>query len=260
MTDQVANQEQHNEAPEPTANEVEARSAGWVPKEDYHGDENKWVDADEFVRRGPLFKKIDTQQRELKEIKKALDQLKVHHATVKESAYKDALADLKAQKKEAFIDGNADLIVELDEKIDTVRDEQRQFNQNRHQEVAQEATAEIHPEFQAWKNRNAWYDASRPMKAFADTLGIELREGGMSPSEVLKQVEVQIKKEFPHKFQNANRDKASSVEGVGKGGGKGGRESDNLSEMERGIMNRFVRQGIMTEAQYKADLKKSKES
>lgn len=257
MTDQVDNE---NKPAEPTPNEVEARSAGWVPKEEYHGDENKWVDADEFVRRGPLFEKINSTTRELKEVRKALDQLKVHHASVKETAFKEALETLKKQKKDAYVDGDPDKLIEIDEKIDTIKEQQRKFEQTRAQEVAHEATAEIHPEFQAWSNRNPWYTTSTPMKAFADALGIELRATGMSPSDILRRVEAQVKEEFPNKFRNANRDKPGAVEGTSKGGGKGGSERDTLSDTERTVMMRFVRQGVMTEEQYKAELKKTKEA
>lgn len=258
MTDQV--NDTPNEAHEPTANEVEARSAGWVPKEEYSGDENKWVDADEFVRRGPLFEKINVQSRELKEVKKALDQLKVHHATVKESAFKEALAALKAEKREAFVDGDPDKIIEIDEKIADIKDEQRKFAQARTAEVAENVQEQFHPEFQAWTNRNPWYTSSSPMKAFADALGIELKAQGKSPSEILRLVEAQVKEEFPQKFRNANRDKASAVEGAGKGSGKGASAgaNDNLTDFERQAMNRFVRMGIMTKEQYIAELKNTK--
>lgn len=260
MTDQVENVSNDDNTPAPNANEVEARAAGWVPKDEYNGDENKWVDADEFVRRGPLFEKINSTSRELKEVRKALDQLRVHHASVKEIAYKEALADLKAQKKDAFVEGDPDKIIEIDEKIDAVREEQRKFNQTRAAEVTQEATADIHPEFQAWSNRNPWYATSKPMKAYADQLGIELRATGMAPSEILKKVEAEVKKEFPQKFQNPNRDKPGAVEGVGKGGGKRNNGADALTDFERGVMERFVRQGVMTREQYIADIKKQKEN
>jgi hypothetical protein len=260
MTDTVENQENNTPA-EPTANEVEARSAGWVPKEEYHGDENKWVDADEFVRRGPLFEKINVQSRELKEVKKALDALKAHHATVKETAYKEALAELKKQKKDAFIDGDADKILEIEEKTEALKEEQRQFSESRTAEITKEVQAEVHPEFQAWTNRNPWYTTDRPMKAFADALGVELRATGMSPSEVLKKVEIKIKEEFPQKFRNPNRDKAGAVEGSGKGTGKSHNDgSDTLTDLERNVMNRFVRMGVMTKEQYISDLKKTKET
>lgn len=259
MTDQVENQEAAPVVNEPTPNEVEARTAGWVPKEEYHGDENKWVDADEFVRRGPLFEKINVQSRELKEVKKALDQLKAHHATVEATAYKKAITDLKAEKREAFIDGDPDKIIELDDRIADLKEQEKIAAYNRTQEVAQTVEAQINPEFTAWTNRNSWYTTNGPMRAYADRLGTELSSGGMSPTDVLRKVEAQIKEEFPQKFRNANRDKTSSVEGTSKGGGKGG-DSVTLSDDERNIMNRFVRQGIMTEVQYKAELKKTKET
>ncbi len=259
MTDQVENQNATEQnIPEPTANEVEARSAGWVPKDEYHGDENKWVDADEFVRRGPLFEKINGQSRELKEVKKALDQLKAHHAGVEAAAYKKALAELKAEKREAFIDGDPDKIIEVDDRIAELKAQEQVASAKREQEVAQTVQETIHPEFVAWTNRNPWYTSSGPMRAYADHLGIELQATGLAPTEILRQVEAKIKEEFPQKFRNPNRDKASSVEGTSKGSSKatGGFA---MSDFERNVMNRFVRQGVMTEADYIADLKKTRD-
>lgn len=260
MTDQVdtpVDQEQIS-IPEPTANEVEARNSGWVPKDEYHGDENKWVDADEFVRRGPLFEKINVQSRELKEIKKALDQLKAHHASVEATAYKKAMADLKAEKREAFIDGDPDKIIEIDDRIADLKQKEREAEVARTQEVTQAVQQEFHPDFQAWTARNPWYITNGPMRAYADKLGVDLHASGIPRDEVLRKVEVMIKEEFPQKFRNANRDKAQSVESTSKGGGKGG-GGLVLTDVERNIMNRFVRQGVMTEEQYKAELKKTRE-
>lgn len=261
MTDQVENDtpqtEQH--VAEPSANESEARASGWVPKEEYHGDENKWVDADEFVRRGPLFEKINVQSRELKEVKKALDQLKAHHANVKETAYKEALAQLRVEKREAFVDGDPDKILEIDDKIDAIKEEQRQYERNRTHEIRESVEAEAHPEFVAWASRNTWYESNGPMRAFADALGMELSANGMKPSEILKKVEAQIKEEFPHKFRNANRDRTPSVEGAGKGSGRTSKDNYEMTSFETDVMNRFVRQGLMTKEQYIAELKKTKE-
>lgn len=262
MTEQVQDNDAGKNSPvEPSANEVEARASGWVPKDEYHGDENKWVDADEFVRRGPLFEKINVQSRELKEVKKALDQLKVHHASVKEAAYKEALAKLKAEKREAFVEGDPDKVIDIDDQIAQVKEEQRQFTQTRQAEIAHEVQQTVHPEFEAWTNRNSWYTSNKPMKAFADELGVELKSQGLSPTEILKKVEIQIREEFPQKFRNPNRDKTSSVEGASKGTGRAANSGDDsLTETEKMIMERFVRQKIMTREEYKAELKKTKEA
>ena len=252
---EVVQEEVTSNTPDPV--EQEARAAGWVPKEDFQGNEHQWVDAGEFVRRGPLFEKINKQSSELKEVKKALEQLKQHHSQVKETAYKDALNELRNQKREAFAEGDADKLIAIDEKIDAVRDEQRKFEQSRATEVTQ--TTNVHPEFEAWTNRNTWYNSSKPMRGFADALGVELAAKGMSPSEVLKEVEKQVRAEFAHKFTNPNREKASSVEGASTTPTTSkGKNSFELDDVERQIMNRFVRQGVMTQEQYIAELKASK--
>jgi DNA repair exonuclease SbcCD ATPase subunit len=257
MTDEVTNDNvEQTTAAEPSPNEVEARAAGWVPQDEYHGDPNKWVDADEFVRRGPLFEKINNTTRELKEVRKTLEQLKAHHAKVKEISYKEALATLRKEKRDAFVEGDPDKIVEIDDRIEELKEEKRQFDQEQAREIQAAVQQEIHPEFKAWTDRNTWYNQSRPMRAFADALGIELRATGLAPSEVLKRVEAQVKAEFPNKFRNANRDKAHAVEGVG---GKGGRQNSGESGMsaeDRRVMEKFVRSGIMDKAQYIAEWKK----
>lgn len=240
--------------------EQEARSSGWVPKEEFHGDENKWVDAGEFVRRAPLFQKLDLQNRELKELRKGLDALKAHHSQVRETEYKRAIADLKQQKKDALIDGQVDDIVDIDDKIDAVKEAQARFKQEQAVEAAKGSDPEVlHPEFAAWTKRNTWYTDSKPMRAFADALGVELRAGGMAPSEVLRQVENKIKEEFPNKFRNPNRDKPGAVEAGGKGGPAKGKSGEaSLSDDERRIMNSIVRTGAMTKEQYIAELNKVK--
>lgn len=256
QADQVANNE-----PDPV--EVEARASGWVPKEDFQGDPHKWVDAGEFVRRAPLFQKLDLQNRELKELKKALDGLKQHHTKVQETEYARALADLKAQKKDALIDGDPDKVIEIEDKLEAVKDAKRKFEVAQAQEAQRAADPEVlHPEFAAWVNRNGWYKSSAPMKAFADALGIELRSKGMSPSEVLRQVEAQVKEEFPNKFRNPNRDKPGAVEG-GSGAKPAAKNSlssfeASLDDDERKIMNTLVRTKTMTKEEYLTELKKVK--
>lgn len=79
---------EENKAVEPEqqeGNEVlekEARVFGWVPKEDFRGSEDDWVDADTFVKRGKeinpilrknnelLMKRLDEKAREIDTIKK----------------------------------------------------------------------------------------------------------------------------------------------------------------------------------------------
>lgn len=238
-----------------TAAEEKAMEAGWVPQDQWEGDPDQWRPAKEFLDRGELFKKIEDQNRTIKEFKRALDDLKSHHAKVRETEYKRALEALKTQKKLALEEGDADAVVKLDDQIDLVRDEQ---NKLRLAPQAPHVDDTPNPEFVSWVDKNKWYETSRPMKAFADELGRELALRGNSPSEVLKEVERQVRQEFPEKFRNPNRDKPTSVEGSS---GKGGKTTDKfeLSDDENRVMQRFVRTipGFSKE-QYIEELKRVK--
>jgi hypothetical protein len=95
------------------------------------------------------------------------------------------------------------------------------------------------------------------MKAFADALGAELAGQGLTPPQVLKRVEEEVRKEFPNKFQNPRQNRASAVEG-GNSKTSSGSSSFQLSSDERRIMQTFVRTGVMSEADYIKELKKIK--
>jgi len=94
------------------------------------------------------------------------------------------------------------------------------------------------------------------MKAFADALGADLARAGNSPSEVLRKVAAEVRKEFPHKFQNPNQNRAGNVEG-GSGKGVSSSSKFTLSDDERRVMNTFIRQGVFkNEKEYVDELKK----
>jgi hypothetical protein len=252
-------QPQEGNVPEPSPTELSAREAGWVPKEEFDGDEHKWVDAGEFLRRGELFQKIERQNKELKDVKKTLQLLAQHNQRVKDAAYKEAIETLKAQKKEALLEGDADAVIEIDEKIIDTKEQQKQAAIAAQQEIQQEA-AQIHPEFEAWTNRNKWYSTDSPMKAFADALGNELarKNRDWAPSDVLKEVEKRVKEEFPNRFRNPNKDKPGAVEGASPKGGatKGGYQP---TAFERQVAERFVRQGVFKNvSEYYKQLEESK--
>jgi hypothetical protein len=246
---------QENQAPESAEPQMspveqEARESGWVPKEEYTGEEHKWVDAGEFLRRGELFKKIESQSKELKDVKNALGELKKLQSNIREQEYKRALESLKHQRKTALQEGDVDAVVAAEEQIELVKQEQASF------QTETSKAPEAHPEFVAWSERNSWYASSAPMRAFADAVGRELAAAGNSPSEVLRKVEAEVRKEFPNKFQNPNRSKPGAVESSA-GTGTASSKSFALTDEERRVGNTFIRQGVFKNMdEYVAELKK----
>lgn len=244
-------------APEFSPTQLEAMEAGWRPKEEYEGDNDKWVDAGEFLRRGELFKKIESQSKELKDVKKAMDAFKKHHEQVAANEYKRALEALKADKKEALLSGDADKLLDIEDEIDSVKEQMRNAEILARETQAQ--SNEPHPEFQAWQNRNKWYDVDVEMRQFADNIGTaHARATGKSPAEVLKYVEQKVREAYPSKFRNPNQDKPGAVEG-GRSSAPANSDADiTLTDEEKRVMNTFVRTGVMSKADYIKELKRVK--
>lgn len=252
MSEEVAGEGQ---APEVNDTEQAARAQGWVPKEEFQG-QGKWRDAESFLDRGELFQKIDAQRREVRELRKTQEAFNSHLKTVRDSEYKRALTTLREEKKNALVNGDADGVIAADDKLIALRSEID--HAARTEAVQPQVDPEVPQEFENWKTRNTWYNESnRAMKAFADVEGIKLAQSGMKPAEVLKEIEAQVRREFPEKFTNPNRSKPGAVE-AGAGRGTSGRESYSLSDDERSVMNRLVKSGTLTKEQYIADLKAAK--
>jgi hypothetical protein len=232
---------------------LEARAAeqGWRPKDEWEGEPDDWRTAREFLDRGEFFKKIEDQSRTIKELRKTQADLTRHLETVRKTEFKRALDSLKAQKRNALAEGDVEKVIEIDDEIAETRAQQAQAPTPQVPEV----DPQMHPTFVAWKERNTWYESNKAMRAYADRLGSELTG---SPSEILAEVERQVKKEFAHKFENPRRNGAPAVEGsITKPSGKKD-EAFKLSDEERRVMQRFVRAGALTEEQYIKDLKEQK--
>lgn len=256
MSDTNTNPEQTQDTPAPEEKqysqiELEAIDQGWIPREEFDGDESKFIDAPEFVRRGELFKKIEHTSRELKAVRQALEAFKIHHSKVKEAEYSRALKTLQDARKQAFVEGEHERAFALEEKIDEIRAEKDAVVRDATAPI-QEDTNEYTQEFQSWVSRNDWYETNRVMRKTADALGIDLHKEGYSPQEVLKMVEKEIRAEFPHKFKTpANRPMA--VEPSSRSGGKS--DAFAMDATEREMMRKIVATGIMSEAEYIKDLK-----
>lgn len=251
MSENLENVDGAEGAPQIDPVEEQARAQGWVPEEEYQGS-GKWRTAQEFVDRGELFGKIESQNKELKSIRETLAMFKDHHSKVQEAAYKKAVNDLKAKKKEALVEGDADLVIEVDEQLADVKQQQQAMQR----QAAAPAPQEEHPEFVAFKNKNAWYETNRAMRGWADGRGDELVSQGKSPSEVLRIIANEVREEFKSKFENPNRSKPGAVETSATRQGSRASEAYEPTEQERSMAKKFVKSGLFkNEKEYYDDLR-----
>lgn len=206
---QVAPQVEAPESPpqQPTVEDA-AREMGWRPLDEYDGDPDKWVNAQSFVDRKPLFDKIDSQNKRVKALEKslqdqnaALRELTLHHKKVAETSYKKALADLKAERRAAVRSGDHDLADQIDEQIDNLKPEEVP-------EITVPEPQPYTPEIQEWMTENSWYQSNKEMQAIADGFGRAAMTRGLSTPEVLAEITRKMKDLYPEITRNPNKDKA----------------------------------------------------
>jgi hypothetical protein len=238
MADENLEATPENTTPEPrqlTEVEQRAMNEGWVPQDEWSGDPEQWRPAKEFLDRGELFKKIEEQKRELKQVRAAMEEFGRHHAEVKKIAYKEALATLKAQKKET-----------------------REAQKAAEATPAPQVDDAPRPEFVQWQNRNGWYQSDRIMKAAADEAAREAVERGeRDPVRILAEVDKAVRAAFPHKFENPRRNSAAAVEGTTTPKARSAKNDVEASmpEFDRRIMKRLVEAGAITKEKYLEEYK-----
>jgi hypothetical protein len=234
--------------------EKQAMEKGWKPKEEYQGDPGKWRSAEVFVALDEPLKRIESQSKEVKALRAALEAFKEHHSKVKENEYNRALKAVKEARKQAMIDGDTEKALALEDRADELNTEKEAFVQESRQPLVQEP-AELDPRFVAWTDKNRWYNNDVSMRKKADAIGNVYLAEGKSPQEVLTLVEQDIKQLFPAKFENPRANRASAVEPASRQGA-GSSNAFKPTEEQRRIAQKFAKSGVMTEAEYYSDLKK----
>lgn len=249
--------------------ETKALSMGWRPKEEWNGDETDFIDATEFVRRKPLFDKIESQKvfydRKIKEVEGTLNSLAQHHQKVKETEYERAFKDLKEQKRAAMKEGDTIVALELEDKMDdltTTHKEELKVLQEE-QQSNKVVNSGPSPEFVIWSKENKWYMSDEEMHDFADGTAAsfvqrsKIKGDLITEDDVFKYVDKQVRKAFPEKFSNPNRDRASTVSSGNVSGNKDTKftGSTKLSAEQEEIARNFAKNGVMTRDEYIKELK-----
>lgn len=228
--------------------EVKAMSMGWKPEDQWEGDPDQWVPAKEFVGRKSLFDKIEHQSKELKELRKSITDFRGHYEKVRETEYKRAMEDLKAQRKEALKNEDVKTVLEIDEEIETL--------ESKKEEVVPKQTVQQGPSpgFQKWIAENQWYVTESKMARIADGIGMDYVQTHPSASEqeVFDFVTSEMRELYPTKL--GGKKNVPQVDGGGnrQTSGKSGAVTKLPPEAEE-VMNRLVKAGAMTREEYIRD-------
>ena len=244
----------------------EARIFGWVPKEEFRGYEDDWVDAEVFVKLGKeinpilrknnelLMKKLDEKAKEIDSIKASVEEFKKFQKESferKTAEYEISIAELKSKKREAIAEGNGDAVVDIDDQIDSLKEAQREAKAEAKAKAEVPPTAQASipddPELQSWLGRNQWFGPDTEMTDVANGLGASVRRQfpHLTGRDFLDKLDDKVKEYFPHKF-TGNKSKGSAVDSSGsvRGSGSSGKKSyDNLPADAKQACDRFIKNG-----------------
>jgi chromosome segregation ATPase len=247
--------------------ESEARVMGWVEKEEFRGNEDDWVDAEAFVKRGreinPILRKnnerllneLNKTKADLEEVKKAakeFNEFQKEQFELKIQKYEDKIDALKQAKKDALKEDDHDLVVEIDEQLADTKDALKEAKATKVEEKKDPdpAPQALDPELQEWIDRNDWFGKDAEMSARTNTIGALLaqRNPGLHGKKFLDKLDEALKEEFPNKFGKSNRERPNPVEGSTPGGSstKGKKHTyENLPPVAKEACDRFVKTGMV---------------
>ncbi len=229
--------------------EDQALEMGWRPKDDYQGDPSKWVSAETYVARKPLFDKIEAQKKQLdilhrsdKETKEVIKQLVDHNKKAEVTAYSRALARLKQERREALEAGDVVAAEDISDKMDELRE-------NKPAETIKVPEAEpVNSDFVEWVQENAWYNEDPELRDYAEYIGQKMFKAGQHANgrAVLVDVAKRVKAPCPDKFRKPAARTAPVVAAVeGSSNGSRGRATTfKPNADQRRLGEEFVRRGV----------------
>ena len=258
--------------------EKEARVFGWVPKEEFRGSEESWVDAETFVKRGKeinpilrannerLKKEMELERqkhsKELAEIKAAAEEFKQFQKEAYERKQAEAKAELetlKQQRKEAMREGDADRVVELEDRIEEVKEEQAKKPVEAAPVAQPTPEATLDPALSDWIDRNKnWFGPDVEATEIANGVGAAVRKQfpHLVGKDFLAKLDERLQSRLPELYENPNQARSAVDSSSTRGGPSGSKKKsyDNLPAEAKAACDKFVKQGLFKSKQEYVDL------
>jgi len=247
--------EEDNDAPQYSQTEQDAMNLGWKPKDQFEGDESDFRSARDFIERGEMIGRIRTQSKQIQNVEQALRHVTENSKQVYANGYNQAIAALKAERRQALADGDHAQAEDLADKIEETKVEQQQAVHAAGAPV--QRLQNVDPEHTVWVEQNTWYQ-DRVMKSFADSIAREFihqNQGQVSADDVRKFVTKTVKEEFAHRFTKVQP--APNPDGEGRGtttprdsSASVGKVKSGMREDEVKIMKTLMKATGMSEKEY----------
>lgn len=178
--------------------EAEAVAKGWKPKEEFSGDLEEFRPAKEWLERGELLDTIHSQNREVKALKETVDHLATVSKKVEEHTRARTIAELEARHRDAVEIGDIEVATRVAQ--DMVKVHSEPLVTTKHGPTLAPETEDFLRRHSEWFNQSTAENAAMAAFAVRRESEIAVAHPGTPLKEILKLVEGDVKKTFPHKF------------------------------------------------------------
>ena len=241
---------------EPEYNDIEktAMRIGWNPK--HESGDREYVSAEDFIIRSKeiqntMSKEMKAQNRKLSSLERTIGDLKTHNDSVYKAQVaklKTEIGTLRTQRRQAVEDGDDKAVRDIDNRIDQI---------DQIPDEAPTTQTKPNPEFEAWKDKNDWYEADTELKNYADAQGGAPEFQGLPYGVMLDKVKERVQKMFPDKFPKPKEKITPAASSVEKPAGKKSLDKDkqkftykDLTDDQKRMCDEFEKHGAMTRKEY----------
>ena len=221
-----------------------AAEQGWKPKEGFTGEVTDFVNAEEFVKRRPLFDKIKNQSKKIANLEKTVEGISKHYSESVKQAKEQAIAELTIERREAIQLGNVKEVEALDTKIAEV---------NKIEEPVAAVPSLPEPIEKFLDEQKSWFNANEEMTNLASNFNAQyLKKNPGKLEESLGKTLEMIKRVYPEHFENTRRAAPPTVEGGGEppANPKGKYSLSRLSTEQRLVHDALTKNGRMKSDEY----------
>lgn len=256
--------------------EERARRMGWVPKEEFRGDPERWVDADKFLERGqnelPILRenyrklegKFESMMETTQQMVRKLGEFDRNQREDRVQAHQQRVSELKAERDAAVSNGDEDRYKALNRQIDDLESKAPAPppKDEGGAGTPQGPSPEFKREFDTWRGDNPWYGRDMQLTYEAEQVDAAVlrHNPDMPPAQRLAEVTRIVRERHPDKFKaggggGSQRNAGSPVEpgGGGRPAGKRGQKKTvtDLPPEAKQYHDKFVnRDKIMSSEQY----------
>lgn len=232
--------------------EAEARQHGWKPKEEFDKDPDEWVDAKQFLKNRTYLDQIHSLRKSLNRANEKLDGYERSLNTVEqlitrreELARQQERDRILRERREAIQSGDVEMVERLDEHLEKMKEP---LVPKKEQQLPPETRAWIEKHSSNWFNNKSLeniemmeYASELEKRVFNINRNIRISDG-------LEMIEAEMRRKYPHRFENPNLDKPRAVESGADTGATSNKkqkyDASKLDYVTRNVAHKLIKKGL----------------